>query len=158
MITTILRPFMGYISLGLLILVAALFIAFKVEQRHSRKLAERNVVLTQLRESDRQAYEAAQREAALRNQAQVQKIEAKHEAITQAVRSNYARDLERLRAQARANPRSPGQPGASGVPKAAGGVDADGVPGAACDNLCAQEIELRLMHLQNWVREQAGVK
>jgi hypothetical protein len=108
------------------------------------------------RANDRRSYESAQREAALRNQAQVQKIEAQHEAVTQAVRSDYARDLERLRAQARANQGAAGGAKVSGVPKAPGGVDgADPLRLPPEVLLRGQELELQLKYLQEWVRRQA---
>ncbi len=137
--------------------VAVLIIAWQVELRHARKLSERVVVLTQLRAADRQSYEAAQAQAKANNQAQVQKIEAQNEAITNRVRSDYQRDLDRLRGQARANRGAAGRAPISGVPQAAPGVDADGLPDAPCDHLCASEIELRLLYLQRWVAEQVGV-
>ena len=109
------------------------------------------------RRDDRAAYRAAQLEAELRNRATVKKIETRHEEISDRVRSDYQRDLQRLREQSKANRGAPGGPGVSQVPQATGGADADGVQSPSCDLLCAQEIELRLMHLQIWVREQAGV-
>ena len=148
---------MKWISGGLLFLLILTGIAFKLEQRAHGKAKQRIVELTELRVRDRANYESAQREAAEKNKAQVEKIEQRQEAKTNEVVSDYRRQLAdlRLRSQARAHQGAPGGPGVSGVPKAAPGVDADGLPDAPCDHLCAQEIELRLMHLQNWVERQA---
>lgn len=133
---------------------AILLLVILIQDRNHWKA--KSASLTAQIAADRKAYESAQREAKARNIAQVQKIEAQHEAITDRVKSDYSRDLERLRQQA--NRGSTSRPGVSGVPKAPGGVNADGVPDASCDHLCAQEIELRLMHLQNWIREQATIQ
>ena len=42
---TLLRPFMGYVSLGLLITAALFFGLYRMEARHADKLRERNVAL-----------------------------------------------------------------------------------------------------------------
>ncbi len=138
---------------------AALALAWQIEKRSHAKAKARIVELVELRKSDRASYEAAQREAATNNKADVAKIEARQERITNEATSSYRRELAdlRLRAQTRANRGSPNQPGLPGVPKAPGGTDGDGVPDAPCDDLCASEIELRLKHLQDWVSEQGGV-
>jgi FtsZ-interacting cell division protein ZipA len=147
-------PIFKYLSGGLAIALLIFIGLWKMEQRRGDKLERRVVELVELRKADRKAYEAAQAEAERRNKETVQKIEERNEAITNRVRSDYQRDLERLRQQSKANRGKAGGPGVSSVPKATGGADADGVQDAPCDNLCAQEIELRLMHLQNWVSGQ----
>lgn len=107
--------------------------------------------------ADRASYTAAQAQAQADNQAKVAQVKAQQEAISEKARSDYSRDLERLRAQSRTAQGAAGSAGASGVPKAASGTDADGLPNAPCDNLCASEIELRLMYLQNWIAGQVGI-
>lgn len=153
MIASLIRPFFGYVSLGLAALCLVLFLAFKIEQRHARKLDRRVTELVELRQADRARYEGAQAQAKAINQATVQKIEAENEKITNRIGADYRRNLERLRSQA-----AKGAAGRADLPKASeapGGTDADGMPNSGCDLLCAQEIELRLLHLQDWVREQA---
>jgi hypothetical protein len=147
-------PVLKYVTAGLAIALLIFIGLWKMEQNRAGRLAERNSELVNLRKSDRARYEAAQAEAERRNKETVQKIEDRHEEISDRSRSQYLRDLERLRLQPKANRGSTSGPGVSGVPKATGGVDVDGVPDAPCGDLCASEIELRLMHLQNWVREQ----
>jgi FtsZ-interacting cell division protein ZipA len=149
-------PIFKYLSGGLAIALLIFIGLWKMEQRRAGKLADRVVELTELRKSDRASYEAAQREAELRNKATVQKIEERNEQISDRVRSDYQRDLQRLRDQSKANRGSPGGPGVSGVPKASGGVDgADQVRLPPEQLLRAQEIELQLKHLIDWVRGQS---
>lgn len=146
-----------YLSGGLLFLTLILGIALHMERVHGRKLERRNTELVELRKADRASYEAAQAQAQANNQAQVHKIEAQHEAVTDRIRTDYRRDLDRLRAQSGVPQGSAGGAKAPGVPQAPGGAHADGVPPAPCDHLCASEIELRLLYLQNWIADQLKV-
>lgn len=134
---------------------AILLLVILVQDRNAwkAKAAQRQAQIVQLKKD----YESASREAELRNKAQVQKIEAQHEAITNNVRSDYARDLERLRQQA--NRGSTSGPGVSGVPKAPGGADGENLPLPAERVLpLAQEVELKCNALVDWLNEQMGVR
>jgi hypothetical protein len=148
-------PLFKYLSGGLAIALLIFIGLWKMEQNRAGRLSREVAQLVELRKSDRARYEAAQAEAERRNKETVRQIEDRHEEISDNAKDSYARDLAELRRlRAQANRGSTSGPGVSGVPKAPGGVDADGVPDIACDDLCAQEIELRLLHLQNWIREQ----
>ena len=144
-----------YISAGLLFVAIILGVGLHFERKHSAKLANRVTELTELREADRKSYEAAQREAKAKNLEAVRQIEERHEQISDRVRSDYRRDLERLRSQTKAPGSKAGGPGVSGVPETTGGADgADPLRLPPDQLLRAQELELQLMHLQRWVQEQ----
>jgi FtsZ-interacting cell division protein ZipA len=153
----ILAPILKYVTGGLAIALLIFIGLWKMEQNRAGKLANRVAELTELRKSDRARYEAAQAEAERRNKETVQKVEERNEAITDRVRSDYQRDLERLRLQA--NRGSTSGPGVSGVPKATGGVDGPDQVRLPPDQLLrAQEIELQLKHLMGWIRGQEGAQ
>lgn len=109
------------------------------------------------RKADRSAYERAQLEAAAKNRADVAAKEAQSQRISDNAKTAYARDLAELR-RLRANSAAPARPSGSAHPPqgrpAPGGADADGLQLPPDEHLQASEIELRLMHLQNWVIEQ----
>lgn len=140
--------------------VAALILAWQLEKRHAGKLSERVTQLTQLRAADRQSYEAAQAQAQAKNKADLERIKSQQERISDEVVFDYQRELAdlRLRAQGRANQGSAGKPGISGVPQTAPRADADGLQLSPDERLQAQEIELRLLFLQNWIVEQSQPK
>lgn len=143
-----------YTSAGLAIALLIFIGLWKMEQNRAGRLSREVAELTQLRKSDRARYEAAQAEAERRNKETVKKIEERNEAITGRVRSDYQRDLDRLRSQANRGKTS--GPGVSSVPKATGGADgADQVRLPPEELLRAQEIELQLKHLRQWVLDQA---
>lgn len=147
---------LGCIALGLL--CAAQFIALKAEKHHSARLQTQLIKCTQGREADRDAYAKAQEGAKAKNIAHVAVKEAESKRITDETQSAYARDhaeLIRLRQQA---PRgAPGRAGLSQAPAPAAGADADGLHLSPDEHLQASEIELRLMHLQNWAEKQVAV-
>ncbi|MES2903996.1 MAG: hypothetical protein V4696_07410 [Pseudomonadota bacterium] len=113
-------------------------------------------------EDYRQASEAAQRAAV----ANVERVEAEQERITENVTTDYRARIadararyERLRAQARSNS---GSPDATGMPSAsdpASGIDGATEPNGLSDaeRLEATEIALRLEALQDWVRQTSAV-
>lgn len=114
--------------------------------------------------ADRKAYEDAQKKAAELNKAQVNRIVSEQEKINAEAKSRYQRDLERLRAgglrkDIAAPQGSSGCSNPGAVPQAAAGVDG---PAAMCvlreDLLRGAEVELRLLHLQEWIREQLQVE
>jgi predicted phage gp36 major capsid-like protein len=108
-----------YLGGGLLFVCLMLGIALNVERRGHAKARQRIVELTELRVSDRARYEAAQREAAEKNRANVARIEADQRRITHEVQSDLTARLERLRRELRANPQAnPGPAGGAGSPAA----------------------------------------
>jgi hypothetical protein len=110
------------------------------------------------RAADRLAYQLAQIDAAEKNREEVARKEAESQRISDNAKTAYERDLaelRRLRAQGRTAEGSAGKPGASEDGAAAGGADgSDQLPLPPEELLRAQEIELQLMHLQGWVRDQ----
>jgi hypothetical protein len=151
----LLAPLLKYASAGLLFLWLITMVGYQVERRGHAKAKERIVELVQLREADRRSYAAAQAEAKARNIAEVARIEQRQKEVTHEVVSDYRRQLAdlRLRAQARANPGSSRGSGSPAIPATPGGADEDGL--RVSERLQAEEIELRLMHLQNWVERQS---
>ncbi|MES2904564.1 MAG: hypothetical protein V4696_10300 [Pseudomonadota bacterium] len=153
-------------GLGGLIALAVLLMLLRAEKRHSAKLEGRIVELIELRKADHANYTNAQSAAKAKNEAQVARIEVEQERITDAVSQDYAGDLARLRTElgrvrnqtAPAAQRSAGDRQASQGGNAPARADGDGVPIPTSDDLPAAEIELRLMHLQNWVEEQGKVE
>ena len=106
--------------------------------------------------ADRQSYERAQAQAKARNEATIKRVEHEQEAITDRVRSDYARDLDRLRRQAAQRPAGGAQASPDGkAPGGAGETDPVRLPPERL--LRAQEIELRLKHLIDWVNRQSEV-
>jgi hypothetical protein len=155
--SAILSPALKYIAGGLLILTLALSVALHIERHSLAKAKERIVELNQLRAADRASYEAAQAKSQADNQAQVTKVKAQQEQISEKARSDYSRDLERLRVQARTNQGAAGSAGASGVPQTASGADAEKLCVPSGRLLQAQELELRNNALIDWVNGQAGI-
>jgi hypothetical protein len=144
-----------WVSGGLLFLWLITLVGYQVERRGHAKAKERIVELVQLREADRRSYTAAQAEAKARNIAEVARIEQRQKEVTNEVVSDYQRQLAalRLRAQARANRSAAGGSRSPAIPAAPGGADEDGL--RVSERLQAEEIELRLMHLQNWIERQS---
>lgn len=121
---------------------------------------------TAAREVDQRAYQAAQDEAAAENKLQVQKIEQQSKRISDDERQAYLSDLAKLRAynerlrSPQAAPRRPASPASPPkAPAPASGADGNGLQVPSLNDLHdeASVIELRLMHLQNYVREQLGL-
>jgi hypothetical protein len=110
--------------------------------------------------ADRASYQQAQKDAAAQNQAQVAAVEQQYQRNSDETNDAYARDhaeLVRLRKQRdEAAKGSSGGSGSSHANPASGGADGDGVQVPPADDLQktrddAADIELRLMHLQNYV-------
>jgi FtsZ-interacting cell division protein ZipA len=151
-------PLFKYLSGGLAIALLIFIGLWKMEQRRGDKFERRVTELTELRKSDRASYEAAQREAKAKNEAEVRQIEERHEQISDRVRSDYRRDLERLRSQTKAPGSKTSGPGVSVVPETTGGADgADPLRLSPDQLLRAQELELQLKYLIEWVQRQSSV-
>jgi hypothetical protein len=118
--------------------------------------------------ADRAAYEAAQAKAAVDNQAHVQKVEQHYKKESDDERQSYLSDLARLRAErmqqgdhplerppSSAGPSAPSAPGtgANGA-----GLQVHPAPDVQAPTYGdAAEIELRLMHLQNYVERMLAI-
>ena len=151
-------------ALALAIICAVQFLSLKAERRHSAKLQVQIEKCDAARKSDREAYAKAQAEAASQNRAQVTKVEQQSQRISDDERQAYLGDLAKLRAdnqrlRGQAAKGSAGQSGSSTAPAPASGADADGLQVPPADDVReeAAEIELRLMHLQNWVAKQLAI-
>lgn len=151
----------GWCALGLF--VAALFVALKMEQAHSAKLAAQLHECTTLRQSDRDSYAKAQADAATANRAQVAKVEQQQKEITHEVATDYARQLADLRNRLRPQtpPAAPGatnSPGLSAIrDPAAGANGSPPMPLPPAELLRAAENELQLDQLISWVERQTKV-
>jgi hypothetical protein len=150
---------------GSLFLCIMLGIALKLERIHSHKLAQRNAELTELRAQDKANYENAQRTAKALNDAQIQRVEQQYKRNSDDERQAYLRDLARLRVERLRKQGSTAPQGAAGGSDPSqdraptSGTDGNGVQVPEPRNVQdeAAEIELRLMHLQNYVEQILGV-
>ena len=148
------------VGLGLFALVQHFSLAG--ERRHSAKLQKQLTECVSARHADQQSYAEAQREAQVQNKAQVQKIEQQYQRNSDDERQAYLDDLAKLRAmrmrpQIRTTPGPANPANPSPAPAPSGRADADGLRLSPDQYLQAQEVELRLMHLQNWVAQQLSV-
>lgn len=115
------------------------------------------------REDDRNAYQQAQKDAAAKNQAEVQRIESEQEKHNAASERDTIARLNELRRQLRGQNAAPqgasGRPGASAVP--APTANPDGKAGVCLEAeqlLRAAENEERHDQLIRWVEQQLSVK
>lgn len=148
------------VALGLALFAGLQTVRLAGEKRHSAKVEAQLLKYDQQRHADREAYAKAQQDAQAKNRAQVQQIEQQSQRITDETQSAYARDRAELIRLRRQNATPQGSAGDAGAPKdgpAPKGADADGLHLSPDEHLQASEIELRLMHLQNWVAEQLKV-
>lgn len=111
---------------------------------------------------DRKAYEDAQRQASDQNKAEVARIKAEQESINEKARSDYQRDLARLRAgglrkDIAAPQGSAGCAGTSSNGEAAAGADGENVCVSRSLLVRAAEIELGRNALIDWITEQLKV-
>lgn len=153
------------------LLCIALFAAsalFYVQRNNARDdLGTARANLNECRQGridDRKAYEQAQRDAQVKNDADVSRIVGEQEKVNAEAKSRYERDLARLRSGGvRKDLAAP--PGSAGCAEAgADGKAAAGVDGT--DQLCVSrslilrgaEIELQLMHLQDWINDQLQIQ
>ncbi len=151
------------IGVGLLVVLLALQ-SFRVnsERKVKVKAQEAQVASEQARAEDRANYRNAQVAAAKMNDAQVATIEAKQEKISAEQKSNFDRDLARLRAGGV-------RQDLAAVSRPAGRAKAGSVPAPTCQsddaNVCvdrkvivqAAEIELGRNALIDWINRQIEV-
>jgi hypothetical protein len=147
----------GCIALACVIVVQHL--ALVGEKRHSAKLAHQVVQISASREADRRAYAKAQADAAAANKAQVAKIEQQQQKVTDDVEARYRADLARLRMQSanRAPSGAASDAGPSAPSSPASGPNGQAVPLPSAELLRAQETELQLNALIDWVLGQSSV-
>jgi hypothetical protein len=159
----LLGPF-GIAGAAISLILGILLGVQKVETRHWKKQADQYEALYHHEHATVLGLVEAQEEAKADNQAQVRKIEQQYQRNTDDERQAYLRDLAKLRADRMRSPgkAAPGNPGPASppaTPATAPGADGDGVCVHTTADVCeaGSEIELRLMHLQNWVEKQLGV-
>jgi len=142
-------------------IVIALLLAWGMRVNHLRERWHHQYVAEHAgRLQDRATYEQAQKNAAAQNKAHVADVEAQQKRISDETQSAYASDhaeLIRLRQQQRASKGSTGGTGSSPPTSPAQGADGDELQLSPDEHLQASEIELRLMHLQNWVEQQLQI-
>ena len=129
------------------------------EKRHSAKVEAQLLKCDQQRHADQEAYAKAQADAQAANRAHVEQIEQQYQRNSDDERQAYLRDHAEL-VRLRQHPTAQGAASGAGSPAAPAptqGADGDGLRLSPDEHLQAQEIELRLMHLQNWVERQLGV-
>jgi hypothetical protein len=154
------QKIVGSIALAVIL---SLSIALWAADRRADKWEAQSRKCAVARESDRNAYTAAQNEARRLNEAEVARIESEQRRITDEVQSDLNSRLERLRRELRANPAAPG--GSAGGPDPSpDGSAPEGSPDSA--RLClapevvlrGAENEERHEQLIRWVEKQLGVK
>jgi hypothetical protein len=148
-------------ALALVALCLIQFISIRADHREIAKLKSQISKCAQARKADQDAYRKAQSDAAVKNKAQVEHVKAEQEKINEDVATKYERDLARLRAgnvrngPAPSGPTShPGPPDAGKAPSGIGGQVVS-LPGP--ELLRAQEIELQLNALIDWVNGQSQI-
>ena len=153
------------IGLGLLVVLLA-FQSFRVnsERKAKIKAQQAQVASERARAEDRANYRNAQVAAAALNKAQVAKIEAEQDRITDDVSKDYTGDLARLRAElgrvrgkaVAAAPSPARSSGASKIPNPTIRVDeTTGVRLSSSQLLHGAETELQLDALITWVEKQS---
>lgn len=159
--------FLGKLNVWQLLLIASLLIGgvqtlrLHSEQRHNVKLEAQLSKEVAARQADRDAYQKAQTDAKAQNIAQVQEVERQYQRNSDNERQAYLSDRAKLIAYydgLRAHRAPQGSPGAapSSPDRPAGaGADGNGLQVPPADDLQtrqdAAEIELRLLHLQQYV-------
>lgn len=103
---------------------------------------------------DRAAYVKAQADAAATNKAHVEAENKHREQISETSRSDFVSQRDRLRSQSGAAQGFAGAAGVSQVPHAAPGTPQEVVSLPPAELLRAQEAELELNALIDWVQEQ----
>lgn len=157
-------------EVAVILLVLALLIdhlALLASHRHSAKVEKQLYATTVQLAAERAAYAAAQAKAAVANKTQVAGTEAQYKRISTDEGQSYRSDLAALRA---ANQRLRSQASASAGDSGSAASSPDGAAGPGTDATRLQvpqtadvqaedaaEIELRLMHLQNYVAGLLGV-
>ena len=156
-----------------LLLVACLFGGWQTfgrwsQHRHTAKVEGQLSQCTKARGDDAKRYADAQAKAAADNKAQVANTEAKYERISSNEKQSYANDRARLHvyydgllSQALADSGHPGSAASPSDSAASAGTDGARLQVPAAELVQtkedAAEIELRLMHLQNYVDGLLGV-
>lgn len=146
---------------AVLIAFLTLFLLWKAADRRADKFQRQLIECSQGRKADREAYEAAQREAERRNRAKVNEIERQQEQITDETTRDLNARLERLRRELRdkAAGSAPGRSGSPAVPATPQGTDA--APRVCLtpeELLRAAENEERHDQLITWLEKQLGIK
>lgn len=137
--------------------VLALFAHDRITLAQNGKLKAQLERSESARRADRSAYESAQRIASAENKRLVAEENKLRAQISDSSRTSYLADRERLRLQARTAQGAPRVSGASGVPQAAGGADGEELRLSGPQLLRAQELELQLNALIDWVAGQSKV-
>lgn len=133
------------------------------EQRRVHKVEAQLIKAVAGRKADRAAYEAAEKAATSANLAQVHRVEQQQQKVTDDVETGYRSDLARLRAdndRLRSHPAASGAPGKSGSSApgpTSGGLGGQAVPLPDAELLQAQETELQLNALIDWVLQQSAI-
>ena len=143
--------------IALAIYAALSTIGYKAEQRHARHLSAQLSKCMSAREADQRAYAKAQADAAARNRAHVETENKLREQINEASRNSFVADRDRLRAQSGAAKSSPGTAAVPQVPHAAPGTPPEVVSLPPAELLRAQETELQLNALIDWVLQQSKI-
>lgn len=137
------------------VIILALVIGVLIQRSHINSLGHKLDNERAGRIADRQSYTRAQDEAAAKNKADIARIQQKQKEVSDATENRYNRDLAELRRlRSQAPRRAPGKPGVSQVPDAPGTAPQEELRLPADQLLRAQEIELQLNSLIDWVNEQ----
>ena len=152
----------GALAIAFLALLAWAIRVNDLRDRWHRQYQSEHVA----RLADRSTYERAQAEADAKNKATLNRVRVEQEAINERTSRDFQTDLARLRAElgkrlsqgGTAAPQgASGTTGASPLPDAAGGADAETVCIPSSLYVFGAETELQLDHLQRWISEQLKV-
>jgi hypothetical protein len=145
----------GWCALGLAFV--GMLTALRLTQAQNGKLKAQLHECTIGRQSDRISYEQAQKTAEALNKAHVETENKLRSQINEASRHSFTADRDRLRAQSGAAQGSAGSAGLPSIPKAAPGTPPEVLSLPPAELLRAQELELQLNALVDWVEQQMKV-
>jgi len=153
----LLNPFLKYIAGGLgIACLVILAWGMRVDHLRARWLHMYQAEHAG-RIADRAAYTQAQKDAAALNKAHVEAETKLREQVNEANGNSFIANRDRLRAQSGAPKGSAGSAGVPQVPHPAPGTPPEVVSLPAAELLRAQELELQLNALIDWVNQQNSV-
>jgi hypothetical protein len=161
LLSTIFAPLYKYIAGGLLFACLLLGLRLGLEIRHAHKLETQLAKVTAARAADRAAYLQAQKDAAAKNQADIQRTEQRQKEISDARVSDLNARLERIARELRDNPAAKGSAGSAKLPETGATPCRAFDPAWLClspdDRLRAAQNEERHDQLITWEEQQMKV-
>lgn len=149
-----------FLQVVCVVLIGALavdHIALLASHRHAAKVEAQLTACTAARKADQASYAKAQADAAAANKAHVDTENKLREQINEKSHSDFVSQRDSLRAQSGAAQGAASAAGISQVPHAAPGTPPEAMSLPPAELLRAQETELQLNALIDWVLQQSAV-